>query len=91
MSNEKEVICGAQTSKQDKHTGLISAINNIDSVIERQGNLIYKIRGEDVPKNDPCDEIHPSLLDVLSGGEGDIRGKIERLHAQMAEIEELLF
>ena len=90
MNTEKS--CGAaEGPRSDKHTGINSAIQNIDSAIAHADNLIGRITGasnEEASKPLHADQC---LVDVLSGAEDEIRGKTDALHDRLTQIENLIF
>ena len=93
--NEAAAKINEATAKEqrfDKHLGINNAIDNIDSVIEHAKNTIARINGHEISE-EALKPVHisPSLLDVLSGGESEIRGKIDELHSLLNEIESLIF
>ena len=76
----------------DKPNELANAILRINEVIEHADQVVDRITGTPrpaCPQDSPKEEAN--LRDVLAGGAGAIRDKVDCLHSKLSEIENLLF
>lgn len=76
-----------------KHQELYNAMMSISTLNNQLGNLINDIKGELNKVNEKEQPIksNPSLVEVLNEGQFVIQEFVNRAHAQIMEIEELLF
>ncbi len=93
MSNENQCTAAAAPAKEDKHLSIESAINNLDSVIHHAQSILDKALGNptSIKGSEDVAYSQPNLSEFLDNSGGSIRDKIETLHSQINQIENILF
>lgn len=88
---------GCETKRREKHIEIHDAIQQMDSITRQLDELIYRIEGpvpqvpQDNPNGEYVKEPLPPLIEVLSGGAGEIREKTANAHKRIVRLNELLF
>jgi hypothetical protein len=99
QTNQKENIMNQAASIAPhaspcaKHEAINSSINNISGVEEALERLIERIKGL-VPAEGDAKEIQPeipSLDEFLCSASDRINSKLDHMHAQLSELNNLLF
>jgi len=87
-------LCTASELRENNHTMLSNAINDMNNVITHAESLLGRIiNGEDRPDVAGSNEksIEPTLAGVLSSAPQEIRNKSAELHDLLNKISETLF
>ena len=81
--------------RQDRHANMTNAIDKLNEITKRMGQLIDRVNGDN---NKPCDpelkqteRLTPCLYEVLENGPSEIRDKVNHMHQQIDELTNFLF
>ena len=91
MSNNLD-HAGQQPKPANKVESLFNAIKSIELISKDLESLSIKIRGNDVPINEPKDMPGSvPLLEIMTAGPDSIHSEIDRARGMIREIEMMLF
>lgn len=92
MENKNQGTGASIPVKEDKHLSIDRAINDLDTVIASAQSVLDKALGHPVSiAGDKPDYAQPTLNEFLENSGGSIRDKIETLHSQISQLENILF
>lgn len=87
----KKTPTAITATEVDKHVSIDIAINNLDSVISHAQNVLDKALGNPVSGSLESTYDESCLSVFLDNAEGNVREKIDTLHSQLNQIENILF
>lgn len=87
MSNK----IGLEPTKQNKHSQLQDAIDDMEFIVEKAASLLDRINGNATDCSPDNPRVDPSLSSVLNSGPSEIRDNCSKIRSYLDEIEGALF